>query len=98
MCRRAFVKFRPVLEPFEVKQLLSAGSLTTRTGITNDSSGTAAQQSVTASRAEQSANATTTSHAQRKTQTSAAKPAPPGAYGFLAFRVTNTPFQTPYNL
>ena len=26
------------------------------------------------------------------------QPAPPGAYGFLAFHVTNTPWQTPYEL
>ena len=26
------------------------------------------------------------------------QPAPPGAHGYLAFRVTNTPYQTPYKL
>ena len=60
------MKFRPGLEQFEEKQLLSAGSLTT--------------------------------HAGPQTKDLRRQPAPVGTYGYLAFRVTNTPWQTPYKL
>src|SRR5271166_5138709 len=60
------LKFRPGLEQFEEKQLLSAGSLTT--------------------------------HAGPQTKDLRRQPAPVGTFGYLAFRVTNTPWQTPYKL
>ena len=66
MRQRSTVKFRPGLEQFEEKQLLSAGSLTT--------------------------------HAGPQTKDLRRQPAPVGTFGYLAFRVTNTPWQTPYKL
>ena len=66
MRQRSTMRFRPGLEQFEEKQLLSAGSLTT--------------------------------HAGPQTKDLRRQPAPVGTFGYLAFRVTNTPWQTPYNL
>ena len=66
MRQRSNTRFRPGLEQFEAKQLLSAGSFTTHAG--------------------------PQAHAHRR------QPAPAGAFGYLVFRVTNTPFQTPYEL
>ena len=66
MCQRSTMRFRPGLEQFEEKQLLSAGSLTT--------------------------------HAGPQTKDLRRQPAPVGTFGYLAFRVTNTPWQTPYKL
>jgi hypothetical protein len=66
MRQRSRVEFRPLLEQFEEKQLLSAGSLTTHT----------LPQATDLRR----------------------QPAPPGAFGYLAFRVTNTPWQLTYKL
>ncbi len=39
-----------------------------------------------------------TAHAGPRAHADHHQPAPPGAYGYLLFRVTNTPHQTPYNL
>jgi hypothetical protein len=69
--RRRIVRFRPGLEPFEAKQLLSAGSLATH--VLNTKDGPQA-------------------HDHRR------QPEPVGTFGYLAFRVTNTPHQTPYEL
>ena len=66
MRQRSTMRFRPGLEQFEEKQLLSAGSLTT--------------------------------HAGPQTKDLRRHPEPVGTFGYLAFRVTNTPWQTPYNL
>ena len=66
MRERSTMKFRPGLEQFEEKLLLSADSLTT--------------------------------HAGPRTQDLSRRPAPVGTYGYLAFRVTNTPWQIPYSL
>jgi hypothetical protein len=66
MRQRSTMRFRPGLEQFEEKQLLSAGSLTT--------------------------------HAGPETKDLRRQPEPAGAFGYLAFRVTNTPWQTPYKL
>jgi len=60
MRQRSIMKFRPGLEQFEEKLLLSAGSLTT--------------------------------HAGPRTQDLRRQPAPPGAFGYLAFRVTQKPY------
>ncbi len=57
---RSTLKFRPGLEQFEEKQLLSAGSLTT--------------------------------HAGPRAKDLRRQPAPPGAFGYLAFRVTQKPY------
>ncbi len=66
MRQRSTMRFRPGLEQFEEKQLLSAGSLTT--------------------------------HAGPQAKDLRRQPAPPGAFGYLAFRVTNTPWQLTYKL
>jgi hypothetical protein len=66
MRQRSTMRFRPGLEQFEEKLLLSAASLTT--------------------------------HAGPQTKDLRRQPEPAGAFGYLAFRVTNTPWQTPYNL
>ncbi len=66
MRQRSTMRFRPGLEQFEEKQLLSAGSLTT--------------------------------HAGPQTKDLRRQPEPVGTFGYLAFRVTNTPWQTPYKL
>jgi len=66
MRQRSTMRFRPGLEKFEEKQLLSAGSLTT--------------------------------HAGPQAKDLRRQPEPAGAFGYLAFRVTNTPWQTPYKL
>jgi hypothetical protein len=66
MRRRSTLRFRPGLEQFEEKQLLSTGSLTTHTG--------------------------------PRAKDLRRQPEPGGTVGYLAFRVTNTPWQTPYKL
>lgn len=66
MRQRSTMRFRPGLEQFEEKQLLSAGSLTT--------------------------------HAGPHTKDLRRQPEPAETFGYLAFRVTNTPWQTPYEL
>ena len=66
MRQRSTMRYRPGLEQFEEKQLLSAGSLTT--------------------------------HAGPQAKDLRRQPEPAGAFGYLAFRVTNTPWQTPYKL
>jgi hypothetical protein len=60
MRQRSTMKFRPGLEQFEEKLLLSAGSLTTHTG--------------------------------SQTKDLRRQPAPPGTFGYLAFRVTQKPY------
>jgi hypothetical protein len=90
MRQRSIMRFRPGLEPFEAKQLLSAGSLATHAVNTKDGARSSAHHAAATSGAHQAAGHDTAS--QRR------QPAPVGAYGFLAFRVTNTPFQTPYKL
>jgi hypothetical protein len=69
MRQRSTMRFRPGLEQFEERQLLSAGSLTT--------------------------------HAGPQTKDLRRQPAPPGAFGYLAWRVTQKPYtvtQKPYAL
>ena len=81
---RSITTFRPALERFEAKQLLSAGSL-------------ALHQA-------KPPNVHTLASDIAPSQTSPAflgrhrQPHTPGAFGYLAFRVTNTPHQTPYKL
>jgi len=92
---RSIKRFRPGLEQFEAKQLLAAGSLTTHLMSTKDGSRALALQSSGTS----SAHTTfATSDVRTSVQNARRQPAPVGAYGFLAFRVTNSPWQTPYKL
>jgi hypothetical protein len=91
------VKFRPDLEQFEAKQLLSAGLVSTRARNSKDGAldlAAAASVSFDAQHTSDTATARHTNSQSRHRR----KPAPPGTFGFLTFRVTNTPFQTPYNL
>jgi hypothetical protein len=95
---RSIMKFRPGLEPFEAKQLLSAGSLTTHVVSAKDGSRALARQSAVMSAAHEPALDIAKSHAKPPAHTPGHQPAPPGAFGYLVFRVTNTPYQTPYKL
>jgi hypothetical protein len=81
MRRRTNLTYRPELERFEARQLLSVASVTSASSTKEHAEATAlAKGHVEAAR---------TDHRQ---------PAPVGTYGYLAFRVTNTPYQTPYSL
>jgi hypothetical protein len=82
--RRSFTTFRPALERFEAKQLLSAGSV--------------APHQAKPSNAHSLASDIAPSHASAALTGRHRQPHTPGAFGYLAFRVTNTPFQTPYKL
>jgi hypothetical protein len=84
--RRPILKFRPGLDQFEARQLLSAASPTTGVADTKDGSRHPALHSAASHSA---ATQSTGRHRQ---------PGTPGAFGYLTFRVTNTPFQTPYKL
>jgi hypothetical protein len=92
---RSIMRFRPGLEQFEAKQLLAAGSLTTHVVSTKDGSRALALHSAGTSSAH---TTVATSHVGSSVQDARRQPAPIGTYGFLAFRVTNTPWQTPYKL
>jgi hypothetical protein len=90
--------FRPGLEQIEERQLLSAGSLATVALNAKDSSGAVALRSAGASGLHGAAADITASHAGQQTPNHHRRPTPPGTFGYLAFRVTNTPYQTPYKL
>jgi hypothetical protein len=94
MRQRSLTIFRPGLEQFEPKQLLAAGSLTSH--IVNASHRLAS--SAETSGVHEAAGDVATSHSGPRALDNRSRPAPPGAYGYLAFRVTNTPQQTPYKL
>ncbi len=98
MCRRPTMKFRPALEQFEAKRLLSALSLTTHVVATKDGSRAVALHAADTSGAHEAARVIATSHASPLVHDGGRRPAPVGAFGYLAFRVTKTPFQTPYAL
>jgi hypothetical protein len=95
---RSIWKFRPVLEQFEAKQLLSAGALTTHGVKTQDGARAETLPSADTSGALGTAAKLAARHDRPQVQNARRQPAPPGAYGFLDFRVTNTPWQTPYKL
>jgi hypothetical protein len=95
---RSDVKFRPSLEQFAAKQLLSAGTSTTHVVNKQDSSQAATLHSADTAGVHATAAQLATSHVGSQVENARRQPAPPGAYGFLAFRVTNTPWQTPYKL
>ena len=67
---RSIMKFRPGLEQFEAKQLLSAGSLTTHAVNTKDGSRALALHSADTSGAHEAANDIATSHAGPRAQRS----------------------------
>jgi hypothetical protein len=90
MRQRTIMRFHPGLEQFEAKQLLSSASLTTHSVNTNDGSRAIALHPADKAGAHAAAGDVATSHRRQR--------APVGAFGYLAFRVTNTPFQTPYKL
>jgi hypothetical protein len=98
MRRRSIARFVPDLETFEAIELLSAGSLSAHDGASGNSSRPVAPHSDVASDAGHATGAVPASQARSNAQSPSHRPAPPGASGFLAFRVTNTPFQTPYKL
>ncbi len=98
MRQRSIMRFRPGLEQFEARQLLSAGSLTTHVVNTKDGSRALALHSADTSGAHEVAGDVATSHASQRVHDNRRQPAPVGASGYLAFRVTNTPYQTPYKL
>jgi hypothetical protein len=95
---RSILIFRPGLEQFDAKQLLSAGALTTDGMKTQDGSRAVTLPSADTSSAHGTAAKLAATHNSPQVQNARRQPVPPGAYGFLAFRVTNTPWQTPYNL
>jgi hypothetical protein len=88
MRRRSIRKFGPGLERFEEKQLLNAGSLATH--LRNTQASTQQLQSAAPDTATKLAGSGPFSHGRQ--------PGTVGAFGYLAFRVTNTPHQTPFNL
>lgn len=90
--------FRPGLEQFEQKQLLSAGSLATPVLNARDDPGALALHSAKMSGGHWAAADIAVSQVGTQTPGHLRKPAPAGTYGYLAFRVTNTPYQTPYKL
>jgi hypothetical protein len=98
MCRRRTMKFRPGLEQFEAKQLLNAGSLTTHVLSTKGASPALALHSADTPSTHEAADDVATNHAGPLVHDGRRRPAPVGAFGYLLFRVTKTPFQTPYEL
>jgi hypothetical protein len=98
MHARSSTTFRPCLEQFEARQLLSSGSSTIKVGNAKDGSRALAHPPAAASGAHETAREVATTHTAAAGGDDRRWPAPPGAYGYLAFRVTNTPFQTPYEL
>ncbi len=98
MRRRSIMKFGLVLEQFEAKQLLSAGSLTTHVVSAKDGPQALALRSADSSGPHKASGEIPTSQATPRVHHQRRKPAPAGAFGYLAFRVTNTPWQTPYKL
>ena len=98
MSRRSIMRFRPGLEQFEEIQLLSAGSLTSHAVNTKDAPRAPTLHPADSSRAHGAALNSTTSHNGERAVSHRGRPAPAGSFGYLAFRVTNTPWQTPYKL
>jgi hypothetical protein len=94
MRQRSIIKFCPGLERFEAKQLLSAGSSTAQMAHSQEGSQAPADTPGVHASAGDIATSDTTSRVLDYRH----KPAPVGTYGYLLFRVTNTPYQTPYNL
>jgi hypothetical protein len=85
MHQRALIKFRPGLERLEAKQLLSAISLRADALSSGDASRPLARTSVDPSGMDETAGGTSSKLSSLPTK-------------FLAFRITNTPWQTPVDL
>jgi hypothetical protein len=96
--RRPVTTFRPALERFEAKQLLSAVSLTTHALKSKHRSSAPALHSANPSNVHKTAAHIASNHASPALANRRRQPNTPGAFGYLAFRVTKTPFQTPYKL
>jgi hypothetical protein len=92
------MKFRPRVEQCDAKQLLNAGSLATHLANPKHGSRALALHSADTTVAREAARDIPTSHAGPLVREGHRRPAPVGSFGYLAFRVTNTPFQTPYEL
>ena len=98
MRRRSIRKFGPGLEQFAEKQLLSAGSLATHVVNTRDGSRALALHSAETPGLQPAALETATNHAGSRIHGQRRQPGTAGAFGYLGFRVTNTPYQAPYKL
>jgi len=98
MRHRSNLVFRPGLEQFEAKQLLSAGSSTTHVVDAKNSSGALALHLVSKAEVHAAADDIAKSDVAENVNDHRHAPAPPRAYGYLAFRVTNTPHQLTYKL
>jgi hypothetical protein len=98
MRRRSIITFRPGLERFERKQLLATASVTAQVASAGDGFAASAVHAAEVSDIRQAAAHNTTNHTALRVHPDTTGVAPVGAYGYLAFRVTNTPHQTPYNL
>ncbi len=98
MRRRPTMKFRPGLEHFEARQLLSAGASTTHVVNTKDGSRAVANLSADASGARKDAGDIATSQTGPRLHDQSGRHATAKTPGFLLFRVTNTPHQTPFPL
>ncbi len=97
MRQRFLTIFRPALEQFERKQLLAAGSATIHASSTQDHSSATAIAAATRDLSE-AATRNPATRASLLAQAHRHPPAPVGTYGYLAFRVTNTSSELPYNL
>lgn len=95
---RSVIVFRPDLEQFERKQLLASGSFATHGAGAHDSGPTPVLAAADTSGAAHAAGDTTASPSGSRAHSRHHGPFPVAAYGYLAFRVTNTPYQTPYDL
>ena len=98
MRRRSIRKFGPGLEQFEAKQLLSAVSPTAHLVAAHAAAQSRAQQSAGTLRLKSAAPEIATNHSQVAKSSDRRQPGTVGAFGYLAFRVTKTPFQTPFKL
>ena len=98
MRERSIMRFLPALERCEAIQLLSATSPTTDAHNTKAESRALPVQADAITAADETAAHGDTAPTGDAATDHRRKPAPPGTYGYLAFRVTNTPWQTPYKL
>jgi len=98
MRQRSTTKFDPAFEQFEARQLLSATSLPAHVARTQVGSQDATSHAADRSGAHE-ASGEVAVHRVGATVNDRRQPtAPARSPGFLGFRVTNTPWQTPYKL
>lgn len=98
MRRRCLVKFRPDLERFEAKRLLNGGSSLLHVANPKSGAPALAVHSTGHSDVHQADAGATAPNAGPQSVSQSRRAGPAKSTGFLAFRVTNTPFQTPYKL